>query len=55
LFFALWGLMHHLLAGVRYLLIDLELGVDKPRYQQSAWAVLFAAPILALLLLGGLL
>ncbi|MDQ7074366.1 MAG: succinate dehydrogenase, cytochrome b556 subunit [Gammaproteobacteria bacterium] len=55
LFFALWGLMHHLLAGVRYLLIDLEVGVDKPRYRQSAWLVLFLAPTVALLLLGGLL
>jgi len=55
LFFALWGLMHHLLAGIRYLLIDLEVGVNKPLYRQSAWAVLLLAPVLALLLLGGLL
>jgi succinate dehydrogenase / fumarate reductase cytochrome b subunit len=50
----LWALLHHLLAGVRYLLLDLDVGIDKPRYRQSAWAVLIAAPVLAVLLLGAL-
>jgi succinate dehydrogenase / fumarate reductase cytochrome b subunit len=48
----LWALLHHLLAGVRYLLLDLDVGIDKPRYRQSAWAVLVAAPVLAVVLLG---
>lgn len=55
LFLMLWALMHHLLAGIRYLLIDIDIGVDKPCYRQTAWAVTLAAPVLALLLLGGLL
>jgi succinate dehydrogenase / fumarate reductase, cytochrome b subunit len=55
LFLMLWALMHHLLAGIRYLLIDIDIGVDKPIYRQTAWAVTLAAPALALLLLGGLL
>ncbi len=49
-----WALLHHLLAGVRYLLIDADLGVQAPLYRQSAWAVLAGAPLLALLLAGGL-
>jgi succinate dehydrogenase / fumarate reductase, cytochrome b subunit len=54
LFLFLWGLMHHLLAGIRYLLIDIDIGVDKPLYRQTAWAVIMAAPVLALILMGGL-
>jgi len=54
LFLFLWGLMHHLLAGIRYLLIDIDIGVDKPLFRQTAWAVIAAAPVLALILMGGL-
>ena len=54
LFLFLWGLMHHLLAGIRYLLIDIDVGVDKPLFRQTAWAVIGAAPVLALILMGGL-
>jgi succinate dehydrogenase / fumarate reductase cytochrome b subunit len=55
LFLFLWGLMHHLLAGIRYLLIDIDVGVEKPLFRQTAWVVTLIAPVLALLLLGGLL
>jgi succinate dehydrogenase / fumarate reductase cytochrome b subunit len=48
----LWALLHHLFAGIRYLLLDVDVGIDKPRYRQSAWAVLIAAPVLAVLLFG---
>ncbi len=54
LFLFLWGLMHHLLAGIRYLLIDIDIGVDKPLFRQTAWAVIVAAPVFALILMGGL-
>jgi len=54
LFLFLWGLMHHLLAGIRYLLIDIDIGVDKPFFRQTAWGVIAAAPLLALILMGGL-
>jgi succinate dehydrogenase / fumarate reductase cytochrome b subunit len=46
--------MHHFLAGIRYLLLDIDIGVDKPVYRQTAWAVLAGGPVLALLLLGAL-
>ncbi len=54
LFLFLWGLMHHLLAGIRYLLIDIDIGVEKPLFRQTAWGVIVVAPVLALILMGGL-
>lgn len=50
LFFYLWGVIHHLLAGVRYLLLDFDIGVDREAGMRSAWAVLVAAPVLTVLL-----
>ena len=52
LFLFFWALLHHLFAGIRYLLIDIDLGVDKPLFRNTAWAVLIAAPVAALLLTG---
>lgn len=51
----IWSLMHHLLAGIRYLLIDIDVGVEKQAARNSAWVVLFAALVLALVVLGGVL
>lgn len=39
----LWMQAHHLYAGVRYLLIDLDLGVDLVTARRSAWAVIAGA------------
>lgn len=44
-----WSLIHHALAGLRFLLIDVEVGVDKPTARASAFAVNLAAPLLAAL------
>jgi len=52
LFLAMWALAHHFLAGIRYLLLDVDVGVEKPLYRHTALAVLVAAPVLALLLTG---
>ena len=46
----LWALLHHLLAGIRYLLLDVHIGIGRPRYRYSAWAVLISAPLLAVTL-----
>ena len=46
-----WSLAHHALAGLRFLLIDVEVGVDKPTARASALAVNLAAPLLAILFL----
>jgi succinate dehydrogenase / fumarate reductase cytochrome b subunit len=35
-----WAFAHHLLAGIRFLLIDLDLGVTARSGRASAWAVL---------------
>lgn len=55
LFGLMWGLMHHLLAGIRYLLIDADLGVEKEQARQTALAVIVAGPVLGLVLTWGLL
>ncbi len=55
LFGLLWSVLHHLLAGLRYLLIDVDLGVDKSMARTTAWLVLLLAPLFALLLAWGLL
>ena len=54
-FVLVWAVVHHLLAGIRYLLIDVHVGVEKPLYRQTAWVVVVAAPILAILITGILL
>ncbi len=54
IFFALWALMHHFLAGIRYLLLDIDLGIERPCFRYSAWAVLLLSPGLAALLTWGL-
>lgn len=54
LFLLLWALAHHFLAGIRYLLIDIHIGVQAPWYRQTAWGVMIVSPLLAALLLWGL-
>lgn len=44
-----WAFIHHLIAGVRFLLIDLDLGVDKPTARRSALAVFAVSLPLTLL------
>jgi succinate dehydrogenase / fumarate reductase cytochrome b subunit len=34
-----WALLHHLCAGVRFLLLDLHVGTDKPAARRSSWIV----------------
>ena len=40
LLFSLWLLIHHLIAGVRFLLLDIGLGKDRPADRASSWLVL---------------
>ena len=47
-----WSLLHHLLAGLRFLLIDIDVGVDKTRARRSAWTVNLLGLMLALVYLG---
>jgi len=53
-----WALVHHLLAGIRYLSLDLDLGVELAAARRSGWIV-FAlsvplATAFALMLFGAL-
>jgi succinate dehydrogenase / fumarate reductase cytochrome b subunit len=50
-----WAVLHHLLAGIRYLIIDLGIGVDRPTARKSAFSVVGAAVGLALVVGGGML
>lgn len=46
-----WSIFHHALAGLRFLLIDVDVGVLKPTARASALTVNIVAPFLALLFL----
>ncbi len=50
-----WSLSHHLLAGLRHLLLDVDIGVDKARARASARLVNFGALALAALYAGSML
>lgn len=54
LFIALWSLIHHLYAGTRYLLIDVDIGVERPIFRYTAWLVTLSAPLTALLITWGM-
>ncbi len=41
-----WSLSHHLLAGTRHLLLDIDIGVSKSNARASAWVVNIGALIL---------
>ena len=48
-----WALVHHFLAGIRYLLLDLDIGIEKASSTMTAWLVLVAeAGIVAAYVLG---
>jgi succinate dehydrogenase / fumarate reductase cytochrome b subunit len=53
--FLLWNLAHHFLAGIRFLLIDLDIGIAKAAAARSAWLVHVVAAGIALFTLGILL
>ena len=35
-----WALVHHFLAGIRYLFLDFDNGIDKAGSNKSAWSVI---------------
>jgi succinate dehydrogenase / fumarate reductase, cytochrome b subunit len=49
-----WVLTHHLLAGIRHLLSDIDIGSQLPAARRSAWAVNLGGIAVALLALGAL-
>jgi succinate dehydrogenase / fumarate reductase cytochrome b subunit len=47
-----WALAHHLLAGVRHLLSDIDIGSQLPAARRSAWIVNLGSAALALAAAG---
>ena len=45
----IWSFLHHFCAGIRYLLLDLEIGVEKIPAQKSAILVLVVSLVLTAL------
>ena len=50
----LWSIAHHFFAGIRFLLIDAEIGVEKPQARLGAWIVLLAEVLTMLAIIYGL-
>jgi succinate dehydrogenase / fumarate reductase cytochrome b subunit len=44
-----WAFLHHFCAGIRYLLIDMHIGVDLASARATSWAVLAVSIVLALM------
>ena len=49
----LWSIAHHFFAGIRFLLIDAEIGVEKSQARLGSWLVFFAEAVTILLIIVG--
>jgi succinate dehydrogenase / fumarate reductase, cytochrome b subunit len=45
-----WAYVHHFVAGIRYLLLDVHVGIDRETAKKSAQAVLFAGVVVTALI-----
>jgi succinate dehydrogenase / fumarate reductase, cytochrome b subunit len=50
-----WSFSHHLFAGIRFLLIDIDIGVSKAVASTSAWLIHGLAGLTTILVVGALL
>lgn len=50
----IWGFVHHLFAGIRYLLIDVEVGVERKASYKSSQVVFYAAIVVTLIIAWGI-
>lgn len=48
-----WIGVEHLFSGLRHLLLDIDIGIDRRAARLSAWVVLIASAIIAVLLVAG--
>ena len=46
----LWAFLHHLLAGLRFLALDVHYGTDLPTARATSWVVLVSAIVLTAVL-----
>ena len=49
----IWSIAHHFFAGIRFLLIDAEIGVEKSQARIGSWLVLLAEVIAIVLIVVG--
>jgi succinate dehydrogenase / fumarate reductase cytochrome b subunit len=49
----LWSIAHHFFAGIRFLLIDAEIGVEKYQARLGAWLVLLAEALTLIAIVCG--
>ena len=49
----LWSIIHHFFAGIRFLLIDFEIGLDKQQSVTTSWVVIGLEVITLLVILLG--
>lgn len=49
----LWSIAHHFFAGIRFLLIDAEIGVEKSQARFGAWLVLLAEALTLIAIVCG--
>jgi succinate dehydrogenase / fumarate reductase cytochrome b subunit len=50
----LWSLAHHFFAGIRFLLIDAEIGVEKLPARYASWLVLLAEALTLFVIVCGI-
>ena len=49
----LWAFFQHFFAGLRFLLLDIDVGIQRQRARASAWLVNIAALLVTALIVGG--
>ena len=49
----LWAIAHHFFAGIRFLLIDAEIGVEKSAMRTGAWLVIVAEVLTVVVIVIG--
>ncbi len=47
-----WALTHHILAGIRFMLLDFDLGIERAVARKTAWLVHVGALLLTAVLAG---
>lgn len=50
----MWSLLHHLFAGIRFLLTDLDIGLSKTQAVRSAWTVFILELVVLILIVAGI-
>ena len=49
----IWSIVHHFFAGIRFLLIDFDIGLDKKSSIRASWLVILSEIVVLILILVG--